>query len=106
MKYLIAGLVLASALLGIGLYLQVKANGKQSVELDGTKKALSGLVEQRKRDERILVARHKEIVLQGRKLAQAQEGLSQALEANSIWSEGKVPADVFEALVGDSDASK
>lgn len=106
MKYLIAGLVLAVALLGGGLYWQVKINGKQSVELEGAKKAISSLLEQRKRDERILVARHKEIASKGRELAQAQEGLSRALEANLVWSEGKVPADVFEALVGDSDASK
>ena len=100
MKYLIAGLVLASALLGIGLYLQVKANGKQSVELEGTKKALSGLVEQRKRDERILVARHKEIVSKGRELVLAKSALDAALEANGVWANGLVPVAVRKELDG------
>ena len=105
MKYLILSLVLALAATGWGLWAQVHRNGELSVKLEGTEKALSGLIEQREKDRRVLVARAQKIAQNGRDLAKAQEALSQALQANNDWSNTNVPTEVQRALQGPSGAS-
>lgn len=57
-----------------------------------------------KRDRRISVARQAKIASQARKLAQAQEALSEALQRNKAWSDTDVPDEVQKALTGRSGA--
>jgi hypothetical protein len=60
-------------------------------------------VEREKRDRAVLVARQAKIVSQGRKLAEAQEALSEALQRNKSWSDTDVPDEVQKALSERSD---
>jgi hypothetical protein len=105
MKYVILTLAFLLALAGWGLWSQVHTNAELSVKLEGTEKALSGLVEQREKDRKVLVARQAQIASQARELTKAREGLSQALQANKDWSNTNVPTDVQKALTGRSEGS-
>lgn len=59
-------------------------------------------VEREDRDRKVLVARQAKIASQARKLAQAQQSLSEALQRNKDWSDTDVPDDVQKALGGPS----
>lgn len=101
-KYLIAALLAVSGLLGWGLYYQIQQNAVLVVERDGATEALERAVERQKQDRQVLVAREAKIASQARKLAQAQQSLSEALQRNKDWSDTDVPDDVQKALGGPS----
>ncbi len=105
MRWLILSLSLALALTGWGLWAQVHTNAELSAKLEGTEEALSRLSEQREQDRKVLVARAQKIASKQRELAQAQEALAKALQANNDWSNTNVPTDVQKALSGRPDAS-
>ncbi len=105
----LAALVLCLALAVFGLGLLLFKSG-QSVALaeEATKSASEALdqaVAARKLDARVLATRQVENAAQGRKLAQAQQALSQALQANLVWSDTNVPTAVQEAILSDSGGS-
>lgn len=85
---------------------EVKSGAAQREQLSTAEKALSRAAEQRKRDAATLVARQAVIASQGRKLAEAQQGLSQALQGEKAWSDTSVPESVRSALLRDSGGSK
>lgn len=64
--------------------------------------ALDRAQEREKRDRKVMVARQAEIASQARKLAQAKQTLSEALQQNKPWSDTDVPPDVQKALGGAS----
>lgn len=61
-------------------------------------------VEREKLDRKVLVARQAKIASQARKIAQAQEALSEALQRNKDWSDTDVPDEVQKALAGPFDS--
>ena len=107
MKYVIAGLVLALAGLGLAYnnVLGERANTKAALQVANA--GLEQAAAQRKLDVKVLAARQAENAVQARKLAAANTALSAALRANKAWSEASVPPEVQEALIrrsGGSDA--
>lgn len=103
MKYTAATLALVAVLLGFLYQKEVKESAQLSEQYKVLVEASKRASEQRKSDRNTLVARERQIASQQALLAQAQEGLSQALRANNEWSNTNVPTDVQEALVGLSD---
>ena len=103
--YLVIGL--ASLLLGVGL--TAKSLHAKNAVLASQNASLTEAVNRAavrlKKDRAALLARENKIASQGRKLAQAQEALSEALQRNKTWSDTDVPTDVQEAIVGRSGAS-
>lgn len=67
--------------------------------VEGAKRASEREQETRK----VLIARQAQIALQARKLVEAQQGASEALQRNKSWSDANVPTDVQNALSGPSD---
>ena len=107
-KYLmaaIAALLLVVAGLGYTVKQQVASAAvlKQEVKVltDAQKQAATRL----KKDRATLVAREAKIASQARKLADAQQALSEALQAEKAWSDTDVPTPVQKALTGDSGGS-
>lgn len=109
MTKILAGIILALVLLAAGLGYTVKRQAGQvaalEVKQEALSKALNQAAERVRRDRKALVAREAANAAQARKLAQAQEALSEALQRNKTWSDTDVPAEVQEALVGRSGAS-
>lgn len=103
MKWLLAALVALVLVLsgvGYGLYERNQRLGDQNKILtEASNRAAERELEYR----RILGSRSKEIASQARKLKQAQQGLSEALQANKSWSDTDVPTDIQKALSGPSD---
>jgi hypothetical protein len=103
--YLVIGL--ASLLLGVGL--TAKSLHAKNAVLASQNASLTEAVNRAavrlKKDRAALLARENKIASQGRKLAQAQEALSEALQRNKTWSDTDVPTDVQEAIVGRSGAT-
>ena len=107
-KYLwVAVAALGLALLGLGLLYrtEVRSNAAQAVQLQATTQALEGVAKQRKKDLATLAARAAENATQRVLLAQAQEALHTALQADLAWSNTSVPTGVQKALREDSDGS-
>lgn len=98
----LSALVLALAGLGYGQY---HKNSVLSTENQRLQEASKRAVERELEYRRILGTRQKEIALQARKLAQAQQALSEALQRNKTWSDTDVPTDVQNALSGAPDGS-
>lgn len=98
----LSALVLALAGLGYGQY---HKNSVLSTENQRLAEASKRAVERELEYRRILGTRQKEIASQARKLAQAQQALSEALQRNKTWSGTDVPTDVQNALRGPSDGS-
>jgi hypothetical protein len=109
MTKILAGIILALVLLAAGLGYTVKRQAGQvaalEVKQEALSKALNQAAERVRRDRKALVAREAANAAQARKLAQAQEALSEALQRNKTWSDTDVPTDVQEAIVGRSGAS-
>lgn len=107
-KYLLAALAAMVLALG-GLGLLYRAEVRKSAESEQrftiAVQALSRVEEQRKQDARTLAARQAAIAAQRVLVAQAQEGLQKALQANSVWSDTEVPTDVQQALTRRSERS-
>ena len=101
-KYVIAALLALSGLLGWGLYAQIGTNSVLAEQNKTLTEAAERAVERQKLDRQVLVARQAEIASQARKLAQAQEALSEALQRNKDWSDTDVPDEVQKALHGPS----
>lgn len=76
----------------------ISQNAALRAERDTLVEAQKQAVERQKRDRKVLVARQAEIASQARKLAQAQEALSEALTKNKVWANEPVPNEVQEAL--------
>lgn len=108
MTKLLAGIILALVLLAAGLGYTVKRQAGQVATLESHNEALGKAIdraaERIRRDRKALVAREAANAVQARKLAQAQEALSEALQRNKTWGDTDVPTDVQEAIVGRSDA--
>jgi uncharacterized protein HemX len=107
-KYLIAAiaaLVLALGGMGYMLKKQVEQAAVLEVQVKTIKDAQKQAALRRKKDAATLVAREREIASQARKLADAQQGLSEALQAEKAWSDTDVPTTVQKALSGGSDGS-
>ena len=98
----LSALVLALAGLGYGQY---HKNSVLSTENQRLTEASKRAVERELEYRRILGTRQKEIASQARKLAQAQQALSEALQRNKTWSDTDVPTDVQNALGGAPDGS-
>jgi hypothetical protein len=93
------------ALLGLsiwGLFYQHGNNSVLSASNKSLTEALEQAAEQSKIDRKVLVARQAQIALQARKLAEAQQGVVEALQRNKSWSDTDVPPDVQNALGGPS----
>ena len=103
----LSALVLALAGLGYGQYHKNSVLSTENQRLAETAKAAEEAskraVERELEYRRILGTRQKEIASQARKLAQAQQALSEALQRNKTWSDTDVPTDVQNALSGPSD---
>lgn len=97
-RYAIAALLAACLALGFGLWYSVSANGSLRAERDTAEEALSQAVETRNREQALLAQRERELALERRKSAQAQQALQKALQAEREWSEGVVPEGVQNAL--------
>ena len=93
--------------MGLGLLYRtaVRTNAAQAVQLQAATQALEGVAKQRKKDLATLAARAVDNAAYRRKLAQAQEALHTALQADSAWSNTSVPPSVQKALREDSDGS-
>lgn len=87
--------VAVAAALGLG-YWADSLRQENAVLTEASNRAAEAL----KRTQRTLALREKQIAVQARKSAQAQEGLSQALQAEKPWSDTHVPTDVQKALRG------
>ena len=109
MNKILAGVIIALVLIAGGLGYTVKRQAGEVARLeahaDALGKAIDRAAERIRRDRKALVAREAANAAQGRKLAQAQEALSEALQRNKTWSDTDVPTDVQEAIVGRSGAS-
>lgn len=104
-KYLvaaIAALTLALAAMGFLYRGEVRAGAKTRAELQTATTALHGVAKQRKRDANTVAAWQAQNAATGRKLAQAQQALSEALQAEKGWSDTSVPTEVQKALLRDS----
>lgn len=107
-KYLIASiaaLTLALAALGFAYRAEVRRVGEVQAELNTAKEALNGVAKQRKQDAATVAAWQRQNAATGRKLAQAQQALSEALQAEKGWSDTSVPTEVQKALLRDSERS-
>jgi hypothetical protein len=96
------------ALLGLsiwGLFYQHGNNTALSASNKSLTEALEQAAEQSKIDRKVLVARQAQIALQAHKLAEAQQGVVEALQRNKSWSDTDVPEDVQRALIRPSDGS-
>ena len=97
--------ILIAALLGLGWFGKTQYDSAR--DLRTANKTLVDAAEQAQRrakaDRKVLVARQAEIASQRRKLAEAQQALSEALQRNKSWSDTDVPTDVQKALQGRSD---
>ncbi len=102
MKYVIITLLALVGILGWVSYDQIGKNAVLAAEQQSLREASERAVERQKNDRKVLVAREAKIALQARKLAQAQEALSEALQRNKSWSDTDVPDEVQKALAGPS----
>lgn len=97
------GILLAIAsLLGYGLNRSYREQAQLEVVAKSLTEALERVQAQSEKNRKVLVARQAENASQARILAQAQEALSEALQANKPWSDTDVPPDVQKALGGPS----
>lgn len=103
MKYLVPILGLALALCGYGYYQEIRSSSAKDARIQSLTEAADRASKRAKFDRQALVAREAENAVQTRKLAQAQQALSEALQRNSDWSDTDVPPDVQNALLGRSD---
>ena len=87
----LAALVLALGGTTYGLWQRQAALADQNKTLT---EAVERAVEREKRDRKVLVARQAQIALQARKLAEAQQGVVEALQRNKSWGDTDVPEDV------------
>lgn len=97
---LIASLI---GLLGLSCYGWLTSYREKAVLAADIGRLVEALDQAREREASnaaLLVARQSAIVSQARKLAQAQQALSEALQRNSDWSNTNVPPDVQNALGG------
>lgn len=107
-KYLwiaIAILGLGLAALGLLYRSEVRKGAQDRERLQTATDALDRVAVQRKKDLATLAARARENRATGLELAQAQEALQKALQAEKGWSDTEVPEGVRKALTEDSDAS-
>ena len=104
----LSALVLALTGLGYGQYHKNSVLSTENQRLAETAKAAEEAskraVERELEYRRILGTRQKETASQARKLAQAQQALSEALQRNNDWSNTNVPIEVQKALGGLPDA--
>lgn len=91
---------LALAVGGVVLRGEMKRNGALATQNKSLSEAVSRAAEQRKRDAKVLGAWQAKNASTARQLEQAQQGLSQARQANPGWSEAVVPDAVQKALHG------
>ena len=93
-------LALVTALVSVGLLYrgELRAHAADKVALQGATEAISGLVEQRKRDAATLVAYAKANAATGRKFEHPRQGVQKALQADLPWAGGVVPPGVIAAL--------
>lgn len=107
-KYLIAALAALMVIIG-ALGYTVKQQVASAAVLKAEVKSLTDAQKQAatrlKKDRATLVAREAKIASQARKLADAQQALSNALQAEKAWSDTDVPTTVQKALTGDSGGS-
>lgn len=106
MKTTIISVCVVVALLTGGGYLYKGAVERESAlrtQLNTLSEAQKQAEKRRKSDRKVLVATQAKIALQGRKLAQTEAALSEALQRNKSWSDTDVPDDVQKALYGASD---
>lgn len=102
----VTGILLVVAIvLGLAYSTTEKRAIAAEAQRDTAVQALDGVQKQRKIDAATLVANRALQASTARKLAEAQQGLSQALQRNSGWSDTEVPPDVFDALAGRSGGS-
>lgn len=107
-KYLWAVILLMGlGLITLGLFYrsEVKSAAIDRANLTTATEALNRAAVQRKKDLATVAARDKANAVAARKLDEALQGLSQALQAESVWSNTSVPTEVQKALLEDSDAS-
>ena len=97
-KYLIAGLIALSGLLGWGLYHQIGANALLTAQNKTLTEAAERAVERQKAARKVLVARQGKIASQARILRATEAALADALKAHNQWATTPVPTDIQEAL--------
>lgn len=82
------------------------ALAEYAVQLEGANKALAVAAAQRKVDAALLARRQKENASTASKLALAQRGLQEALEANKTWASTFVPPAVRSSILSDSEQAE
>ena len=105
MKYVLAAMAATIVVLACLFGAAEQDKHTLKLELQTAQVGLEQAAKQRKLDAQVLVARQAEIASEGRKLAQARQALSAALQRNKGWSGADVPTDVIEALAGGSGGS-
>jgi hypothetical protein len=101
----IGSLLLVVIVLGAMLVSAVRGVARADEAVKTASTALDRAVAARKLDARVLATRQVENAAQRLQLAHAQQALSQALQANSVWSDTNVPTAVQEAILSDSGGS-
>lgn len=96
----IALLIAGALLLGWRLNSLTEQNAVLAEAYRSSVQALNRAQERAKADRKVLVARQAKIATQGRKLAEQEQSLQNALQANKSWSDTDVPDDVQKALSG------
>jgi hypothetical protein len=97
--------LMALAALGFLYRAEVRSGAATRAELQSATKALQGVAKQRKQDLATVAAWQRENASTGRKLAEAQQALSQALQGEKAWSDTEVPTTVQQALLRSSERS-
>lgn len=97
-----AVIALVAMLIMLAVLLTSALNGRAVLkeELQTANAGLEQAATQRKLDEKVLATRQAENASTGRKLAQSQAALAEALQRNKSWGEDDVPPEVIDALGG------
>lgn len=95
---IIGALLLSLAGMGYLVYYQAGRVAGLQASVTSLTEAAERAADRAKADRQVLVARQAKIVVQARKLARAQQALSEALQRNKAWSDTDVPDDVQKAL--------
>lgn len=97
----LTGILLVSTL-GLGWVAKTEYDAVRYLRIENKafSEALERATVREDRDRKVLVARQAKLASTARKLAEAQQALSEALQRNPDWSNTNVPTDVQEALGG------
>lgn len=97
-KYIILFLLVFSIGSAWTAHEEIQKNATLTAQNKILTEAQNRAIERQKSDRQVLVARQAKIASQARKLAEAQQALSGALQRNESWRDTQVPEEVQNAL--------